>query len=259
MGSGQKARKSAMVAADTSAAPKQARSDFIQPVQRGGLAQQVYEALLQRIIIGEIAEDARLPSEHELCASFGVSRPVLRNALKRLRDEGVIASRQGSRSYVTPRSPSKHGALSVEQIHQLQVNLEFRSILEPEGAALAALRRTPRDLERIERSTEQFYRVAVLEGGLAYHLDFEFHTAVATASGNSRICDALRDVEYDVNHSIDLARHTARIDNVERRRAIFDEHKRIYFMIERQDVSGARAAMRAHLEQARLRLMNRKF
>lgn len=244
-------------AASRTAAPLRARTDGIQPVRRSGLAQQVYEALLQSIITGEIAEDARLPSEHELCASFGVSRPVLREALKRLREEGVIASRQGSRSYVTPRAPSKQGALSVEQIHQLQSNLEFRSIIEPEGAALAALRRTPRELERIGQSTEQFYRVAVLEGGLAYHLDFEFHISVASASGNSRICDALRAVEYDVNHSIDLARHTARIDNVDKRRAIFEEHRRIYEMIERQDVDGARAAMRAHLEHARLRLMNR--
>ena len=70
--------------------------------------------------------------------------------------------------------------------------------------------------------------MALLEGGFAYHLDFEFHISAAGASGNSRICDALRAVEYDVNHSIGLARHTARIDKVESRPSIFVEHKRIY-------------------------------
>ncbi|MDE2363575.1 MAG: FadR family transcriptional regulator [Hyphomicrobiales bacterium] len=234
------------------------RGAGIQPLRRGGLAQQVYEALLQSIITGAIAEDARLPSEHELCASFGVSRPVLREALKRLRDEGVIASRQGSRSFVMPRAAAREDKLSLDEIHRLQTNLEFRAIIEPEGAALAALRRTSSDLERIGRSTEQFYRVAVLEGGIAYHLDFEFHISVASASANSRLCEALQAVEYDVNHGIDLARHTARIDTVERRREIFEEHKRVFEMIERQDVDGARAAMRAHLEHARMRLMNRQ-
>lgn len=230
----------------------------ILPVRREPLAQQVYDAMFHRIVTGELSEGARLPAEHALCASFGVSRPVVREALERLRKDGIVASRRGSGSHVMPRPASLGSkATSVEKLDQLLQNLEFRSIVEPEAAALAALRRTGRDLEGILSAIEEFHRVTVVEGGIGYHLDFAFHVAVAAASANVRLYESVRAVEYDIDHAVNLARHLSRFDHLERHRSVCDEHRHIFECIRRQDADAARIAMRGHIEQARLRMMNR--
>jgi DNA-binding FadR family transcriptional regulator len=59
------------------------------------LGDQLYERILHRIVAGELAEGERLPSEARLCEEFGVSRPVVREALSRLQADGMVVSRQG--------------------------------------------------------------------------------------------------------------------------------------------------------------------
>ncbi|MEX2396215.1 MAG: GntR family transcriptional regulator, partial [Balneolales bacterium] len=73
------------------------------------LSERVYYTLYNRINNGDYAEDPRLPSEYELSESFGVSRPVLRTALEKLRNEGVIVSRQGAGNFVQVQSISQLG------------------------------------------------------------------------------------------------------------------------------------------------------
>ena len=67
------------------------------------LSDVAYEQILADIMDGVFAENARLPAEGALAERFGISRPVVREALARLRDDGLIVSRQGSGSYVTAR------------------------------------------------------------------------------------------------------------------------------------------------------------
>lgn len=234
------------------------------PVRRERLAEQVYDVLFHRIVTGEMPEGTRLPSEHGLCGSLGVSRPVLRDALEKLRADGLIVSRRGAGSQVARRDQivgSKAAPvrpLPIEKIDQLLSNLEFRTIVEPEAAALAALRRTDRDLDAIGRSVEIFRQVAIEEGGVGHHLDCAFHVAVAAASANPRLHAAVRSVEYDIDHGVNLARHLSSFDHLERRLSIYDEHRRIFESIRDRDVRGARDVMRGHLEQARMRMMNRR-
>jgi altronate dehydratase large subunit len=93
----------------------------------------------QKIVTGEIAEGASLPSEHELSALFDISRPVVREALQRLRDEGLIASRRGSGSVVQPRpSLDVSSAYFAEKRRLMLENLEFRGTIEPQAAFYAA-------------------------------------------------------------------------------------------------------------------------
>ena len=61
---------------------------------RGSLSDTVYEALHELITTGALAENSRLPSENELALEYKVSRPVLRQALSRLRDEGLLWAAQ---------------------------------------------------------------------------------------------------------------------------------------------------------------------
>jgi DNA-binding FadR family transcriptional regulator len=63
----------------------------------------IYHQIVELIVTGEFAVNNRLPSEIELARRFGASRPVVREALARLRDDGIVVSRQGSGSYVKQR------------------------------------------------------------------------------------------------------------------------------------------------------------
>ena len=79
---------------------------FFTPHRGSPLPDQVYEQLLMQIAVGRLAAGRRLPSEPALCTALGVSRPVVRAALARLRADGIVESRRGSGSYVV-RGPSR--------------------------------------------------------------------------------------------------------------------------------------------------------
>ncbi len=224
-------------------------------VIRTRFADHAYAALFQKIVTGEIPEGGSLPSEHELCARFDISRPVVREALQRLRGEGLIASRRGSGSYVQAR-PSLNvscAELAGKQRDILQ-NLEFRSTIEPQAACFAAERRSESDLDAIEDAINRHARVAI-EGGVGYHLDFGFHLAVATASDNRRFVEAVQMVEHDIDHGVNLARYLARFDHLRRSQSVIADHSRILRAIRQQRPEEARKAMRTHLENARLRMV----
>jgi DNA-binding FadR family transcriptional regulator len=125
--------------------------------KRGSLASVVEQDLLAKLITGEYAAGARLPSEIELGESLGVSRAVVREALKRLQRTGLIRTVHGSGGGSFVQAPDLNAL--TEQLYlflQLQgltiANLmEARMILAPPMAALAAERATDDDLAELER------------------------------------------------------------------------------------------------------------
>jgi len=210
--------------------------------------------LFQKIVTGQIAEGEPLPSEKELCALFEISRPVVREALKRLREQGLITSRRGSGSFVQKRPPPDiSSAEAVRKQRAMLDDLEFRWAIEPQAAALAAMRRLDCDLEAIQEVLDRFARVT-LEGGPAAHLDFRFHLTVAMASHNQRFVDAIQAVEEDISHGVNLSRFLSRFAHLERSRSVLADHTRILTAIKQRRPEEARRAMRAHLENARLRM-----
>src|SRR5918996_3117709 len=124
----------------------------------GGVAKRsaaIYDGIVGLIVSGEFAENARLPSEVELARRFGASRPVVREALARLRDDGLVISRQGSGSYVTRRpDDAVLRFVPVESIADIQRCFEFRVGLEGVAAALAAARWQDEDLADIQAALE---------------------------------------------------------------------------------------------------------
>ena len=224
-------------------------------VTRTRFADHAYATLFQKIVTGEIAEGGPLPSEHELCALFDLSRPVVREALQRLRDEGLIASRRGSGSYVQPRAPLHVSCAELAGRQRRMVeSLEFRGTVEPQAAYLAAERRSAGELAAIEDAIERHARVAA-EGGVGEHLDVGFHLAVAAASNNRRFVDAVQLVGHDIDHGVNLARYLARFDQLKRSQSVIADHSLILRAIRQQRPEEARKAMRAHLENARLRMV----
>ena len=116
------------------------------------LAAVVHDRIRRAIFDGQHPDGARLPGENDLARQFEVSRPVIRAALKRLRAEGLVISRQGSGSYVAaPGEPRILTFQPVETIADLQRCYEFRLTIEPAAAALAAVRRSEAQLVAIAK------------------------------------------------------------------------------------------------------------
>ena len=223
---------------------------------RGRLADHAYNVLLHKIVTGELRAGAPLPSENELCALFAISRPVVREALHRLREQGVIVSRRGAGSFVQASLPEHVSSAQVaRKQREMLDNLEFRGAIEPLAAALAAERRLDSDLAAIEEAIDRYARAA-LEGSPAAHLDFRFHLAVSTASHNGRFRTAIGAVEQDISHGVNLSRFLSRFTHLERSRSVVADHTRILVAIRQQRPEEARRAMRAHLENARLRMLD---
>src|SRR5262245_11978572 len=128
----------------------------------------------------------RLPPERELCERLKVSRPTLREALKRWAALGILDMRVGSGTYLrVPVAPGAvHFALTVQLEHvHLQRTLELRRALEAEAAELAALRASDEAIAEIRRRLEHMENVH-LRYGDAPEEDWEFHLSVYRAADN---------------------------------------------------------------------------
>ncbi len=225
-------------------------------VTRTRFADQAYATLFHKIVTGEILEGEALPSETELSRLLGISRPVVRTALERLRAEELIESCRGVGSFVKVRSLSaSSSAYFAERQRVMLANLEFRSVIEPQAAFLAAQRRGDEDLQAIEAAVQEYETVTMRDGKFGEHLDFRFHHSVAAATHNRRFVDAIRTVEYDIDHAVNLVRYLARFDHLERSRSVHSDHSRVLREIRARKPERAMAAMRAHLENARIRMV----
>ncbi|WP_336973712.1 FadR/GntR family transcriptional regulator [Sphingobium aromaticiconvertens] len=225
---------------------------------RGGtLADKVYGQLFEWIASGHYVQESKLPSEHDLARAFEVSRPIVRDALKRLREEGVIYSRQGAGSFVRGQSVAEEAeTLSVfrpaETIADIQRCFEFRETVEAMTASLAAARRNAALIDRLETLLERLVR-ATHDGTHRHDIDFEFHLTIAKASNNqyfSTVLLALRDqVAVGMKlHGMALLSPTGRLNETT------DEHVRIFNAIRDGDAVEAGEAMRAHIRHSRDRL-----
>jgi GntR family transcriptional repressor for pyruvate dehydrogenase complex len=229
----------------------------LEPVKHERYAERVYDSLFHSIMSGKMQAQTRLPSEQQLAAFFQVSRPVVRQALDRLRQDRLIDSRRGSGTFV--RALESHTRPAIKEkapdMGHWMHGIELRLALEPECAALAALRRSTDDLAQMRTMLNGFEQ-AVASGSVAHHFDFGFHEAIARASANPRMLDAIRLLEYDVSHAVNLWRHMAQLKPWRRSQDVIDEHRAIYRHIEEQDPEAARRAMRSHVEKARVRMLH---
>lgn len=209
-------------------------------VERRSAAAGVQTQLQALIEHGHFKQNDRLPSELELARSFGVSRPVVREALMSLQALGLTESQTGKGTFVISdrvRAPLLIGRYSPAHIK------EVRRALEIPSAELAAARRTDHDvgqlaalLARMEDADDPAKR---------NKLDADFHVAIAVASGNALIVKLIEDMRPILEeHSLVLAKAP------HRRKAASVEHTNIYNAIVRRDTTAAGAAMAEHVDNA---------
>jgi GntR family transcriptional regulator, transcriptional repressor for pyruvate dehydrogenase complex len=221
----------------------------------GGLHERVYRSLIHAIASGKFQAGSRLPSEIELAATYSVSRPVLRQALLRLRDEGAVHAVRGSGNYVARLGdlPAEKPSLT-DVVQELLHDLDFRLLIEPEAARRAAWRRSRLEVEQMKATLGRFEE-AHANGAVTHHLDYSFHEAIAAASGNPRFVGALRGLEYPSNDERILIRHLTHFAPQARGAKIIAEHAEVLSFIQAREPEAARDAMKAHIKSARGRLV----
>ena len=218
------------------------------PATSQKLGEQVYEALAEQIAAGRFPVGSRLPSEMDLAKQFGVSRPVLRQALAQLRAEGLVTARQGAGNFVQRRNESRQLNFGpLQNIPDVQRCLEFRCGLESQAARRAAIVHDNNAIRSIALAMDAMER-AIAAGGSAVEADFEFHIAVARAARNRFFVITLEALRPQVEFGINLSRSFSTRPMQERLKSILAEHRDIYEAIRDGDAELAQRAVTQHLE-----------
>ncbi len=220
---------------------------------RPGLADRVYHLIYSRITNGDYPANARLPSEKALADEFGVSRPVLRAALERLRAQGLVHSRQGAGSFVREVRTVPLGFARVETIADIQRCYEFRVCIETMAARLAAVRRDAAALDEIGTA------LSLMEGATDSQThredaDFAFHLAIAKAANNQYFEASMRALREHIYVGMKLHGQSLMTDGAKALKNVFGEHSAIFAAIRDGDGDTAERLMRAHLVHSRDRL-----
>lgn len=217
----------------------------------------VTAALLELIRGGEYPAGARLPTEMEMAGRFGVSRTVIREAVSRLKSEGLVESRQGSGVFVraaTLDAPFRIDPGVVESIRTVLQIVELRRGLESEIAAIAAARCNRKQLAEIRASVKAI-DVAVAAGKDGVEADMEFHRSIARATGNPHFL-ALWDFLGQFLKGMMTVTRALEATREDMSSQVLAEHRAIVDAIAAKDPEAARAAARRHLEMAAFRIQS---
>jgi DNA-binding FadR family transcriptional regulator len=220
------------------------------------LPSRIASLILQQIVDERLKPGDRLPTEQALADRFGVSRNVVREAISRLRADGIVHSRQGVGAFVARTSASPTLRFDAEALTDrgaFQALFELRAILEIRAAALAAHRRSASQLAAIAealarmRGTEKW-----VAGGV--DADLEFHKAVAAATGNAYIRMAVGFLSEQVRVTIMETRERSGTGVADIVEVTITEHAAIHAAIAARDAAGAHDAMATHIRNAAARL-----
>ena len=211
------------------------------------LSEKIIAQISDALIAGKLKPGDRLPPERELAKQFGVSRTVIRDAVKTLAGRGILHVKHGAGIFVATSQENAIGRLgALSDILPLQgVGLrdlfEMRKVLEAEGAGWAAGRRNDYHLERLKGILEDAHRNSENLEVLSER-DAQFHVAIAEASQNLVLVRVMLTL-------LDLLaasrRETLSIPG--RARRSLEDHERILRGIHDQDLDEARHAMLDHL------------
>ena len=167
---------------------------MIKPVKVPKAAAIVAASLRRRIVLGELAEDAALPTETELMAQYQVSRPTLREALRILEAESLIVVKRGARggarvAHPEPSVAARHAALLLYlQGTTLQDVFDARLIIEPAAVTILA-RRAGRDPSILEPLRQAHAESEALREDLPAYASVaaRFHELVVELAGNKTL------------------------------------------------------------------------
>ncbi len=236
-----------------SAAPAQVEP--FRSAATGKLSDRVYDHVLGQIILGIFPVNSRLPPETKLADQLGISRPVIREALSRLREDGLINSRQGAGSFVLRRPAANvYDFAPLTSIADIQRCFVFRIAVEGEAAALAARDHDSTGLRRISDALDVLDTIVEQGGPLGVEEDIAFHRTIADATGNRFFAETLAGLYSQIVVGITLNRNLSLIQPRNRILTGQREHRVVFEAIAARNEDAARQAMRRHIENARKRV-----
>ena len=209
----------------------------------------------QEIAAGRLKAGDKLPTEHELAKTFGVSRSVVREAIAQLRNEGLLDTRQGVGAFVL--DPQRRPIIRIDST-DLSNPESFRSLfqlrvpLEVEAAGLAALHHTAEDLERLDEALEIMRGMDTRWTSEGVSADLEFHCALADGTQNEYYSMFVGFIGEKITNTIAVARARAELEQIVQ--ITVAEHTAVRDAVAARDMMRARAAMRAHILGAAARL-----
>ncbi|MFJ5699767.1 FadR/GntR family transcriptional regulator [Arthrobacter sp. NPDC093139] len=207
------------------------------PLARLSAAEAVFNAIRADIETGKVAVGAKLSSEAALAQQYGVSRSVIREALRSCTALGLTVTRTGRGTFVVADHVAND--LVLGQFSARDLN-EARPHIEVPAAGLAAERRTAEDLEVLRSMVASMAGETDPEAWVA--LDSGFHAAIARASGNKVFESVVADIRDALTHQSETLNLVT-----DRQHASDIEHQRILDAIEAGSATDASAAMSAHL------------
>lgn len=206
-------------------------------ISRDNAAKAIFTDLRTAIEQSELPVGVRLPAEAALARRYGVSRPVVREALRSTQALGLTTTKTGSGTYVTAATASpSYGSYSAEEL------IEARPHIEIPAARWAAARRTPAQLTELSELCASMD--SEIDPQAWVDLDARFHSSIAGASGNRVLAKAVADTRGELSIQSQLLNLIAH-----RREPSNAEHRAILEAIALGDADGAAAAMTAHLDE----------
>jgi GntR family transcriptional repressor for pyruvate dehydrogenase complex len=231
-------------------APPVLENPMYKIVRTSRLYEQIVQQVEESVQKGILKQGDKLPPERDLAQQFGVSRTAVREAVKALREKGLVEAYPGRGTFIMDSSPytfrlSLDRMMKTSQGEGLTYLAEVREIMEPEIAAMAAAR-ADQDALATMRESVAIMDQAKKDPEAFIEADLDFHLAMAEAAANPIILSLIDSI-------VGLLR--------EQRMGIFQveggpergqyHHKKIMEAVEHRDSAGAREAMKAHLRQVR--------
>ena len=226
-----------------------------QPIVTDSVSKQIAERIRESILDGRLSANDRLPTEEELAAQFQVSRPTIREALKRLAAQHLIRSRRGpaggtfvNRPSLTELSTSLSTSATLMVLlgeFGLADILEARQELEMLCARIAAVRITDEQLEQMVKELEEQLEESITDIEFCAS-DVRFHRTLADASGNpvirflmTAVIEALQPVENMI------------IFRFREREMIINQHKQLIEALRNRDPEAACKAISGQMHYLR--------
>lgn len=221
------------------------------------LPQQIAQDLMRRILGHEFDGTTILPSERTLQEAYGVSRTVIREALKLLAARGLIQTGNGQGAVISANQTAPAIDAVLLAFHSANVRLadvlDTRLLLEPEIAALAARYATSLQIRRLHDLGDELAKLATAEhparaASSSVDLNAQFHTLIAEASQNPVLMiliEILVGIVWRQENTVNTQTPP------ENHKVTAAQHERIVGAIAERDPAAAKAAMAAHLESTR--------
>jgi GntR family transcriptional regulator, transcriptional repressor for pyruvate dehydrogenase complex len=209
----------------------------------------VFDFLREQLLEGRIRNGDRLLPERELALQMGVSRPIVREALRALSIMGVVEIRERVGTVVRQPDVSVLGDVfafslaqapdAIDDVRQARIALECQAI------RLACQRATTADIERMREALDQIEATMgdATGGGRADH---DFHQALVRASKSDTLIQLYAALATLLQRSHRDRRQVAGIDTAEMKRAVVDDHRRLLEVVIAGDEDAADQALRRH-------------